>query len=124
MSKIYNSRCKYNNIVIVASVILIYCWSQCTDTPLFTMCVVTCMLMSNIDVSNTEESSPSTVSSCDLCRRCWVQNGCQHNARTEFILNSWGRFLLEKLQVPQLSTNPPLAPTPCDSVQKLLSEML
>jgi hypothetical protein len=49
-------------MVIVASVMLIYCWLQFTDTPLFTMCLVTCILMSNIDASNTEESSPSTAS--------------------------------------------------------------
>jgi len=93
--KIYNCRCKYN-MVIEASVMLIYWWLQFTDTPLFTMCVVTCILTSNIDVSNTEESSPSTASWCDLCRRC-VQNGCRHSARTGFILNSWGRVILEKL---------------------------
>ena len=122
MLKIYNSIYKYDNMVIVTSVMLIYFWLQFTDTPLFTMCVVTCILMSNIDVSGTE-SSPSTVSWCDPCRRCCVQNGCQHNARTESMLNSWGR-VREKLRVPHLSTNPPLVPTPWDLVQKLLSEML
>jgi hypothetical protein len=49
-------------MVIVASVMLIYFWLHFTDTPLFTMCVVTCILMSNNDVSNTEKSSLSTAS--------------------------------------------------------------
>jgi hypothetical protein len=49
-------------MVTVASVMLVYWWLQFTDTPLYAMCVVTCILTSNINVYNTEESSPYTAS--------------------------------------------------------------
>ena len=67
-------------------------------------------MTSNIDVPNPEESDPRTV----LCRPCCVQMAASTthgmNSNT-FILTSWGRVLLEKLHIPQLSTNPPLIPT-------------
>jgi hypothetical protein len=112
-------------MVILVSVMLIYCWSQFADTPLFTMCVVTRILTANIDVYNTEKSSLSLP-----CPDVFCAEGAVYKMATsithglisnKFIFNSRGTVVLEKLRVPQLSTNPPLVPTPCDLVQKLSS---
>jgi len=40
MLKIYNSSSFYNNVDIVASMILIYSWLKFCVVPLFTVCVV------------------------------------------------------------------------------------
>jgi len=75
-------------------------------------------MTSNIDVSNPEESDPFTI----LCRTCCVQMAAStvHGMNSnKFILISMGR-VLEKLRVPQLSTNPPLIPTLWDLVRQLL----
>ena len=37
--KIHNTSCKYNNMNIVATMLLTYYWLQFIDTPLFTKCV-------------------------------------------------------------------------------------
>jgi hypothetical protein len=77
--------------------------------------------MSNIDVSNPEESDPCTV----LCRPCCVQMAASttHGMNSN-ILNSWGRVLLETLHVPQLSTNPPLIPTVRPSVVTFVGNVM
>jgi hypothetical protein len=46
--KIYNSSYKYNNMDIIASMMLTYSWLKFTDMLLFTMCVLTCIQISNI----------------------------------------------------------------------------
>jgi hypothetical protein len=70
--QIYNSRSKYNNIGIVASVMLTWSSLQLTDTPLLTTCVVTRIMTSNTDVSNTEESTTYTVSCAERAVYKWL----------------------------------------------------
>jgi hypothetical protein len=43
MLKMYNSSYKYNNVDIMASVILTYFWLKFIDMLLFTMCAGTCI---------------------------------------------------------------------------------
>lgn len=50
MLQIYNSVYKYNNMDIMASMILTYSWLDFIDMPLFAMFVVTCTQTSNIGV--------------------------------------------------------------------------
>ena len=50
MFKIYNTGYKYNNIDIMASMILKYSWLDLIDMSLFAMFVVTCTPTSNIRV--------------------------------------------------------------------------
>ena len=50
MFKIYNTGYKYNNMDVVASMILKYSWLHFIDMPLFAMFVVTCTPASNTRV--------------------------------------------------------------------------
>jgi hypothetical protein len=56
---------------IVASVMLTWSSLQLTDTPLLT-CVVTRIMTSNIEVSNTEESTTCTVSRAEGAVYKWL----------------------------------------------------
>jgi hypothetical protein len=56
----------------VASVMLTCSWLQLTDTPLLTTCVVTCLMTSNIYVSSTEESTPSTMFCAEDAMYKWL----------------------------------------------------
>jgi hypothetical protein len=48
--KIYNSSYKYNNVDIMAAIMLTYSCLKFIDKPLFTMCAFTCIQTSNIDL--------------------------------------------------------------------------
>jgi len=64
--KIYYSINTYNNMDIMSSMTLIYCWLKCNDMPLFTMCVGICIQTSNIKVFDAEDqiSAPCIYVSC------------------------------------------------------------
>jgi hypothetical protein len=89
MLKIYNSSHNYNNIDIMASIVLLtHSWLTLIDMPLFTMCVVTCVETPNTEVFGTGSciivfSVGSCVSPRTSCLR--VVPRIENNLTLEFL---------------------------------------